>query len=108
MSESKETNPVPWYRRWFIGRNRYDSIELAGAFGDLGTLIPFVVGYIAVLKIEPIGILFMFGLSEIMVGLYYKTPIPVQPMKAIGSAAIASGGAVNAGMICGAATIAPA
>jgi MFS superfamily sulfate permease-like transporter len=36
------------------------------------------------------------------VGLFYKTPIPVQPMKAIGGAAIASGGAMSAGMICGA------
>jgi MFS superfamily sulfate permease-like transporter len=94
--------PPPWYLRWSIGRNRYDPVELAGAFGDLGTLIPFVVGYIAVMKIDPLGILFMFGLSELAVGLYYKTPIPVQPMKAIGSAAIASGGAVSAGMICGA------
>jgi MFS superfamily sulfate permease-like transporter len=93
---------VPWYRRWIIGKNRYDHIELAGAFGDLGTLIPFVVGYIAVMKVDPLGILFMFGLSEILVGLFYKTPIPVQPMKAIGGAAIASGGAMNAGMICGA------
>ena len=93
---------VPWYRRWSIGKNRYDHVELAGAFGDLGTLIPFVVGYIAVMKIDPLGILFMFGLSEILVGLFYKTPIPVQPMKAIGGAAIASGGAMSPGMICGA------
>ncbi len=92
----------PWYKRWSIGKNRYDHFELAGAFGDLGTLIPFVVGYIAVMKIDPLGIFFMFGLSQLAVGLYYKTPIPVQPMKAIGSAAIASGGAVSAGMICGA------
>ena len=94
--------PVPWHRRWTIGRNRYDHVELAGAFGDLGTLIPFVVGYIAVLKVDPLGILFTMGVSAILVGLYYKTPIPVQPMKAIGGAAIASGGAVSAGMICGA------
>ena len=93
---------VPWYRRWSLGRNRYDHVELAGAFGDLGTLIPFVVGFIVVTKIDPLGILFMFGLSELVVGLYYKTPIPVQPMKAIGGAAIASGGAISAGMICGA------
>jgi MFS superfamily sulfate permease-like transporter len=99
-----ETEPtsVPWYRRWSLGKNRYDHVELAGAFGDLGTLIPFVVGYIVVMKIDPLGILFMFGLSELVVGLYYKTPIPVQPMKAIGGAAIASGGAMSAGMICGA------
>ncbi|MBI5488259.1 MAG: sulfate transporter [Deltaproteobacteria bacterium] len=94
---------VPWYRRWTLGRNRYDLTELAGAFGDLGTLIPFVVGYIAVMKLDPLGILFMFGLSEIAVGLFYRTPIPVQPMKAIGGAAIASGGAMSPGMICGAA-----
>jgi MFS superfamily sulfate permease-like transporter len=93
---------VPWYRRWAMGSNRYNLIELAGAFGDLGTLIPFVAGYIAVVGIDPLGILFMFGLSELVVGLYYKTPIPVQPMKAIAGAAIASGGAVSAGMISGA------
>jgi len=93
---------VPWYRRFTLGKNHYNSTELAGAFGDLGTLIPFVIGYIAVMKVDPLGILFMFGLSEVVVGLYYKTPIPVQPMKAIGGAAIASGGAVSAGMICGA------
>ncbi len=96
------TASVPWYRRWELGANVYDGTELAGAFGDLGTLIPFVVGYIAVMKVDPLGILFMFGLSEVVVGLYYKTPIPVQPMKAIGGAAIASGGAMSAGMICGA------
>ena len=54
---------VPWTRRWTLGKNRYDHVELAGAFGDLGTLIPFVVGYIAVMKIDPLGILFMFGAS---------------------------------------------
>jgi MFS superfamily sulfate permease-like transporter len=93
---------VPWHRRWALHENVYDATELAGAFGDLGTLIPFVVGYIAVMKLDPLGILFMFGVSELAVGLFYKTPIPVQPMKAIGGAAIASGGAVSAGMICGA------
>ena len=38
-------------------RNRFDRMEWAGAFGDLDTLIPFVVAYIAVavVKIEPFG-----------------------------------------------------
>ncbi len=96
------SEPVPWHRRWALGKNVYNATELAGAFGDLGTLIPFVVGYIAVMKLDPLGVLFMFGVSELAVGLFYKTPIPVQPMKAIGGAAIASGGAISAGMICGA------
>ena len=31
-------------------------MEWAGAFGDLGTLIPFVVAYIAMLGVNPSGI----------------------------------------------------
>jgi MFS superfamily sulfate permease-like transporter len=62
-------------------------MEWAGAFGDLGTLIPFVVAYIAVVKVDPFGILFSFGLAGVLCGLYYRTPFPVQPMKAIGAVA---------------------
>lgn len=62
-------------------------MEWAGAFGDLGTLIPFVVAYMAVVKVAPFGILFSFGLAMVGIGLYYRTPIPVQPMKAIGAIA---------------------
>ena len=68
-------------------RNRFDRMEWAGAFGDLGTLIPFVVAYIAVLKVDPFGILFSFGVAMVACGLYYRTPFPVQPMKAIGAVA---------------------
>ncbi len=82
--------------------NRFDRYEAAGAFGDLGTLIPFVIGYIVVTKIDPLGILFTFGIMMICSGLYYKTPIPVQPMKAIGSAAITQVSAVTPGMVWGA------
>lgn len=67
--------------------NRYDRAEWAGAFGDLGTLLPFVLAYIAVVKIDPTGLLLAFGASMIAVGLYYKTPVPVQPMKAVGAVA---------------------
>jgi Molybdate transporter of MFS superfamily len=68
-------------------RNRFDRMEWAGAFGDLGTLIPFVFDYIAVLKIDPFEILFSFGAALPICGIYYKTPFPVQPMKAIGAVA---------------------
>jgi MFS superfamily sulfate permease-like transporter len=68
-------------------RNRYDRAEWAGAFGDLGTLLPFVLAYIAVVRIDPLGILLGFGVCMIAVGLYFKTPVPVQPMKAIGAVA---------------------
>jgi MFS superfamily sulfate permease-like transporter len=68
-------------------RNRFDRLEWAGAFGDLGTLIPFVVAYISLLKMDPYGILLSFGIAKIISGLYYKTPFPIQPMKAIGAVA---------------------
>jgi len=38
-------------------RNRFDRAELAGAFGDLGTLIPFIVAYVTLLKLDPTGVL---------------------------------------------------
>ena len=74
------TQPAP------VG-NRFDRLEWAGAFGDLGTLIPFVVAYISLLKMDPYGILLAFGIALIISGLYYKTPFPIQPMKAIGAVA---------------------
>lgn len=41
------------------GRNRFDRMEWAGAFGDLGTFIPFVVAYLTVLKMDPVGVLWL-------------------------------------------------
>jgi hypothetical protein len=55
-------------------RNRFDRMEIAGAFGDLGTLIPFVVAYLAVLKMDPFGVLFAFGVSMLVCGFVYRTP----------------------------------
>lgn len=72
-------------------KNLYNRMEWAGAFGDVGTLIPFVVAYITIVKMPPLGLLFMFGIALMASGLYYRTPLPIQPMKAIGAAAIAGG-----------------
>jgi MFS superfamily sulfate permease-like transporter len=82
-----------------VGGNRYDLQELAGAFGDLGTLIPFVVGYITINKMDPVGVFVAFGIFKIFVGLYFKTPVPIQPMKAIGTAAITHPGTIGPGAI---------
>ncbi len=79
--------------------NDYNKMEFAGAFGDLGTLIPFVVGYITLNKMDPLGILVAFGIFKIFVGLYFRTPVPIQPMKAIGGMAIAHAGTITHGMI---------
>ena len=82
-----------------LGGNLYNRWEFAGAFGDLGTLIPFLVGYITINKIDPVGILVAFGAFKVFAGLYFKTPIPIQPMKAIGGAAIAHPGTITHGMV---------
>ena len=84
----------------FLG-NEYNRNELAGAFGDLGTFIPFVAAYITINKMDPLGILVAFGVFKIFVGQYFKTPMPVQPMKAIGGMAIAHPEIITQGMIWG-------
>jgi MFS superfamily sulfate permease-like transporter len=85
--------------------NRYDLREWAGAFGDLGTLLPFVMAYLSVLHLDPFGVLFGFGVSMVVCGAWFKTPMPVQPMKAIGAVAVgqtAQTAALTAGVIQGA------
>ena len=82
-----------------VAGNEYSIREAAGAFGDLGTLIPFVVGYITINHMDPAGILIAFGVFKLWAGLYFKTPVPIQPMKAIGTAAITHGGAITHGAI---------
>lgn len=85
--------------------NRYDRLEWAGAFGDLGTLIPFVIAYLSVLRLDPFGVLFGFGVSMIVCGWYYKTPFPVQPMKAAGAVAttqVAQSAVITQGAVYGA------
>lgn len=64
--------------------------DLGGALGDLGTLLPFLVGFIVVTGVHPTSILLAFGLSMIIVGWRFDIPFPVQPMKAVGAAALAS------------------
>jgi MFS superfamily sulfate permease-like transporter len=70
--------------------------DLGGALGDLGTLLPFLVGFIVVAGVHPTAILLAFGLSMITVGWRLRIPFPVQPMKAVGAAALA--GAVAGGV----------
>jgi MFS superfamily sulfate permease-like transporter len=48
---------------------------------------------------DPVGILVTFGLFKIVAGLYFRTPVPIQPMKAIGTAAITQAGGISHGAI---------
>lgn len=63
--------------------------ELAGSMGDFGTLLPLAIGYIAICDVHPAGLLIMIGIANIITGIVYKLPMPVEPMKVIAVVAIA-------------------
>ena len=62
---------------------RFDVQEMSGALGDLGTLLPLMLGMIAVVGLAPIPVVLGFALSYIATAFLYRLPIPVQPMKAV-------------------------
>ena len=62
--------------------------ELGGAFGDWGTLIPFIIGYISIVGLNPAGIFLTLGITNIILGIKYNLPLPVQPQKTIGTIAL--------------------
>jgi len=69
--------------------------ELAGSLGDFGTLLPFTVGYIVICGFSPIGLLLGIGLTNIILAIIYRLPLPVQPQKAIGSVALSERWTMN-------------
>ena len=72
-----------------IGSFEFNLRELAGSMGDLGTLLPLTIGYITVCKMDPTGLLVMVGVANIVTGLVYRLPMPIEPMKALAVIAIA-------------------
>jgi len=69
---------------------RFDRNELAGAFGDIGTDLPLIVGMILAAQLDSASVLIMFGGMQIMTGLVYRMPMPVQPLKAMAAIVISS------------------
>ena len=72
-----------------IGDFQFNLRELAGSMGDFGTLIPLAVGYIAVCGMDPAGLLVMMGVANIVTGVLYRLPMPIEPMKVLAVMAIA-------------------
>lgn len=70
---------------------RFNLEEMAGAIGDYGTLFPIVLGVAFVSNLNLGHILLFFSVWYIITGLYYKMPMPVEPMKVIGAIVIAGG-----------------
>ena len=69
----------------------FNRMELAGSFGDLGTLLPLGIGMIVINGVDPLGLFLTVGLFYILSGLYFGLTVPVQPMKVIGAYAVATG-----------------
>jgi hypothetical protein len=63
--------------------------ELAGSMGDFGTLFPLAIGYIVICGLDPAGLFIWLGIVNIVTGLVYRLPMPVEPKKVIAATAIA-------------------
>lgn len=68
---------------------RFDRRELAGAFGDLGTDLPLLVGVVVATGMDATAAFVAFGVLQILSGFAYRLPMPVQPLKAMAAIAIA-------------------
>ena len=79
-SDKTTTSPGAKSRRGTIQFNRN---ELAGAFGDIGTDLPLIIGMILAAKLDSASVLILYGAMQIMTGLVYGLPMPVQPLKAV-------------------------
>jgi hypothetical protein len=71
------------------GGIRFDRNELAGAFGDIGTDLPLIVGVILAANLDSASALILFGAMQILTALRYRMPMPVQPLKAVAALVIA-------------------
>ncbi|KAI1081095.1 hypothetical protein F5B20DRAFT_579474 [Whalleya microplaca] len=64
--------------------------EISGALGDLGTLLPLMITLAVNGSISLSTTLVFSGFYNLVTGVVFGIPLPVQPMKAIAAAAIAS------------------
>lgn len=71
-------------------RFKFDRMEFAGSLGDLGTLIPLSVALMVLNGLSVSAVLLMVALFYLASGLYFRLPVPVQPLKLVSAIAIAS------------------
>jgi len=93
---------IAFKNRIIINRN-----EFSGAFGDIGTDLPLIVGMLLATNLEMSNTLIVFGILQILTSVIYGIPMPVQPLKAVAlivitqklSAAVIWGGGIAIGVI---------
>ena len=84
---------------------RFNLQELGGALGDLSTLLPLMVAMILINGLNATLVLVGVGMFYIVSGIYFRLPMPVQPLKAVAAIAISLGLSTNvigaAGLLMG-------
>ena len=80
-------------RKKFVAK--FNLKEFGGALGDWGTLIPFIIGYISIVGLNPAGVFLCLGITNIILGIKFNLPLPVQPQKTIGTIAISQAWSPN-------------
>jgi xanthine/uracil permease len=82
-------------------RIRFDRHELAGSFGDIGTDLPLIVGMILAAGLDSASVFIVFGIAQILTGIVYGMPMPMQPLKAMAVIVITAKGDVSPEVLCG-------
>jgi hypothetical protein len=84
---------------------RFNLSEFSGSLGDFGTIIPLVLAVALVSDVNARYVLLFFGIWFILTGLWYRLPIPLEPMKAVAviviAGSISNGEIAAAGLILG-------
>jgi SulP family sulfate permease len=65
--------------------------ELSGGLGDAGLFVPIAVAMITLNGLNATAVFVVTGLAYVGTALYFRVPVPVQPLKAFAAAAIALG-----------------
>jgi sulfate permease, SulP family len=86
-------------RDWWLNRGIDEEIvvsrakaalsELSGGLGDAGLFVPIAVAMITLNGLNATAVFLVTGLVYIGTALYFRVPVPVQPLKAFAAAAIA-------------------
>ncbi len=67
----------------FNRKIRFDRNEFSGAFGDIGTDLPLVIGMILASGLDSASVLITYGAMQLLTALVYGIPMPVQPLKVV-------------------------
>jgi len=81
---------------------QFNIMEFSGSLGDLGTLIPLSLGMIMVCGLNTSTVLLAIGLYYVITGLFFKLPLPVQPLKVVAAISLANPSQITSEIIAAA------